>query len=140
MAYYCPFYLILLMNYIFNPKILQSSVPCSPDPRDWPYGSRWDKKFLFPRASPELFCHNVSIWQLIGLSLSRFSNALVTNDVVDHVHPSEDTVNNGPADGLPGHIADHHGKDASEGHAFIYCFFLLTASVLPPGSDPPAAS
>ena len=41
----------------------------------------------------------------------------VPNDVIDHVCPAEKPMNNGPADGMPRGVTDHHGQGAPEGDA-----------------------
>ena len=41
----------------------------------------------------------------------------VFDGVVDHVHPAQDAVKNGPADGMPVHVADHHRQRTAEGYA-----------------------
>ena len=43
----------------------------------------------------------------------------VFDGVVDHVHPAQDAVKDGPSDGMPCGIADYHCQCASKGNACL---------------------
>ena len=67
----------------------------------------------------------------------------VAKDVIDHIDPTQKTVDDGPSHGMPGSKRDHHGKAAAEGDA-AFCGFLcvflhrcpFTARPTQPGWNP----